>query len=86
LPQRSRRAAKVLFAFDHNNGKTAMFGRRRSVQTEKNLHSFYTGKKWGIFASKINSLRETYILVGTTGFEPATPTPPAAYLVSCGAT
>jgi len=49
---------------------------RLSSSVEKNLHSSCTGQKWLIFLNKNNDLLVADIMVGATGFEPATPTPP----------
>jgi hypothetical protein len=53
---------------------------------QNNLHSFYTGKNGHIFTRKMKDLEKSDILVGTTGFEPATPTPPARNLGGSGCT
>ena len=45
---------------------------RGQKQTKKNLHSSCTGQKWSIFFNKNNDLLVADIMVGETGFEPAT--------------
>ena len=41
-------------------------------EPQKILHSSYTGQKWSIFVNYISDLQVTDIMVGETGFEPAT--------------
>ena len=59
---------------------TALDQPQISTKSKKILHSSYTGQKWSIFINYISDLLVTDIMVGTTGFEPATPTPPARNL------
>ncbi len=51
---------------------TALDQPQISTKSKKILHSSYTGQKWSIFINYISDLLVTDIMVGETGFEPAT--------------
>ena len=55
-----------------NDQNTAVGIQRHTWWNEKNLHSSYTGQKRSIFVNYISDLQVTDIMVGETGFEPAT--------------